>query len=281
MGAKSAIDHDADNSAQLRDVGEEERAPALGGTHSDLLTAVLHEDRGDVVVDVPEAAPQAPRALRVGRVEQDGDVPVRADRGERRGDGRGIRVGAGGHLLAREDQRDPQFLGVPVVGRRRALRLLGAVPGHRELRELFDRLVDPAFRGAVVALHPSGEPMSPVLVERPAYVGMHFVDPRMPLSPAPTKVARIEITLAPQVLDRYVGDYELAPAFHIVVTRDGSTLYGQPTGQDKVQLFAEKEDEFFLKVVDAQITFSKDSSGNVTGLVLHQNGQESPGKKVK
>jgi len=112
-------------------------------------------------------------------------------------------------------------------------------------------------------------------------VGLHFVDPRMPLSPAPTKVARTEITLAPQVLDRYVGDYELAPAFHIVVTRDGSTLYGQPTGQDKVQLFAEKEDEFFLKVVDAQITFSKDSSGNVTGLVLHQNGQDSPGKRVK
>src|SRR5437762_9326930 len=112
-------------------------------------------------------------------------------------------------------------------------------------------------------------------------VGMHFVDPRLPLSPAPTKVARIEITLAPQVLDRYVGDYELAPAFHIVVTRDGGALYGQPTGQDKVQLFAEKEDEFFLKVVDAQITFTKDSSGNVTGLVLHQNGQDSPGKRVK
>jgi CubicO group peptidase (beta-lactamase class C family) len=112
-------------------------------------------------------------------------------------------------------------------------------------------------------------------------IGLHFVDPRMPLAPAPKKVTRTEIALAPDVLDRYVGDYELAPTFHIVVTRDGNALFGQPTEQPKVQLFAEKEDEFFLKVVDAQITFTKDSSGKITGLVLHQNGQDSPGKKVK
>ena len=112
-------------------------------------------------------------------------------------------------------------------------------------------------------------------------IGLHFVDPRMPLTPAPTKVVRTEIALAPQILDRYVGDYELAPNFHIVVTREGNALFGQPTDQPKVQMFAEKEDEFFLKVVDAQITFTKDSSGSVTGLVLHQNGQDAPGKKVK
>ena len=81
--------------------------------------------------------------------------------------------------------------------------------------------------------------------------------------------------------DRYVGDYELAPNFRIVVTREGNALFGQPTDQPKVQMFAEKEDEFFLKVVDAQISFTKDSSGNVTGLVLHQNGQDAPGKKIR
>jgi len=112
-------------------------------------------------------------------------------------------------------------------------------------------------------------------------IGLHFIDPRLPLAPAPVKVAHTEITLSPDVLDRYVGEYELAPQFHIIVTRDGNALYGQPTGQDKVQLFPEKEDEFFLKVVDAQIVFTKDSSGKVTGMVLKQNGQESPGTKIK
>lgn len=112
-------------------------------------------------------------------------------------------------------------------------------------------------------------------------IGLHFIDPRMQLAPAPVKVVHTEITVSPDVLDRYVGEYELAPQFHIVVTREGNALYGQPTGQDKVQLFPEKEDEFFLKVVEAQIVFTKDSSGKVTGLVLKQGGQESRGTKIK
>ena len=112
-------------------------------------------------------------------------------------------------------------------------------------------------------------------------IGLHLIDPRLPLAPAPARVAHSEITLAPDVLQRYVGDYELAPTFHIVITREGNSLFGQPTGQDKVQLYAEKEDAFFLKVVEAQVVFTKDSSGNVTGMILKQNGTESAGKKVK
>jgi serine-type D-Ala-D-Ala carboxypeptidase/endopeptidase len=113
-------------------------------------------------------------------------------------------------------------------------------------------------------------------------IGFHLVEPRMPLRPpAPPSAERKDIALAPEVLDRYVGEYALAPEFHIVVTREGNALYGQPTDQARVQLFAEKEDEFFLKVVDAQIRFTKDPSGKVTGLVLTQGGQSSPGTKVK
>jgi len=115
-------------------------------------------------------------------------------------------------------------------------------------------------------------------------IGLHFIDPRLPLAPAPVKAApaaRTEIAVAPEVLNRYVGDYELAPTFHIVVVRDGNSLWAQATGQQKFQLFAEKEDAFFLKDVDAQVVFTKDSSGNVAGMILKQNGQDVPGKKVK
>ena len=45
-------------------------------------------------------------------------------------------------------------------------------------------------------------------------------------------------------------------------------------------LFAESETEFFLKVVDAQVTFTKNDAGEVDGLVLHQNGRDAPGRKV-
>ena len=52
-------------------------------------------------------------------------------------------------------------------------------------------------------------------------------------------------------------------------------------GQPKLQLFAEAPTEFFLKEVDAQITFEKDSTGKVTRLVLHQGGMNIPGVKTK
>ena len=42
----------------------------------------------------------------------------------------------------------------------------------------------------------------------------------------------------------------------------------------------EAETRFFLKEVDAQITFERDAGGAVTGLVLHQNGQNAPGKRL-
>ena len=56
---------------------------------------------------------------------------------------------------------------------------------------------------------------------------------------------------------------------------------GQATGQAAFQLWPESGVDFFLKEVDAQVTFTVDAQGVVTGLVLHQGGQNGPGKKVR
>ncbi|MVM41416.1 serine hydrolase [Spirosoma sp. HMF3257] len=82
-------------------------------------------------------------------------------------------------------------------------------------------------------------------------------------------------------LESYVGNYELAPSFSIVITRDGDKLFGQATGQPKFELFAESKTKFYLKVVDAQVTFETNDKGEVTQLILHQNGQNMPGKRVR
>jgi hypothetical protein len=42
----------------------------------------------------------------------------------------------------------------------------------------------------------------------------------------------------------------------------------------------ESESTFFLRVVDAQITFQRAEDGTVSGLVLEQGGQRMPGRKV-
>jgi len=82
----------------------------------------------------------------------------------------------------------------------------------------------------------------------------------------PAAKQRKEITLDPAILERYVGVYQLAPTFQITITREGNSLFLQATAQPKFPLFAESEREFFLKVVDAQVTFEEGA------LVLHQNG---------
>ena len=110
-------------------------------------------------------------------------------------------------------------------------------------------------------------------------IGFHLIDQRAPLAPPPSTKVRTEITVDSTVLESYVGVYQLAPTFAITVTREGSSLFAQATGQSRFQLFAEAPTEFFLKVVDAQITFEKDSSGKVVRLILHQGGQNIPGVK--
>jgi CubicO group peptidase (beta-lactamase class C family) len=82
-------------------------------------------------------------------------------------------------------------------------------------------------------------------------------------------------------LKEYPGTYQIDPEFSITITIEGQQVFAQATGQDKFGIFAEKKDLFFLKDVEAKIRFERDASGKVSGLVLLQNGQEAPGKKIK
>jgi CubicO group peptidase (beta-lactamase class C family) len=95
--------------------------------------------------------------------------------------------------------------------------------------------------------------------------------------PEPKKSTQVSTEL----LQKYVGEYELMPNFTITVTLDGNQLKGQATGQPAFDLFPEKENLFFLKVVDAKVEFIRDEKGEVKELILYQNGQQPRGKKIK
>ena len=81
-------------------------------------------------------------------------------------------------------------------------------------------------------------------------------------------------------LQTYVGTYELAPTFSIVITHQDNHLFGQATGQPKFELFPTSNTRFYLKVVDAQVSFVKNNKGEVEQLILHQNGRDMPGKRM-
>lgn len=90
-----------------------------------------------------------------------------------------------------------------------------------------------------------------------------------------------EVTLTADQLEPYVGEYSLAPGFSITVTRNGTRLFGQGTGQPQFEMFAKSEHRFFLKVVQAEIEFFPDADGTINKMTLFQNGMELPGARVK
>lgn len=89
-----------------------------------------------------------------------------------------------------------------------------------------------------------------------------------------------QVTLDSSQLQQYVGVYELSPVFKITVTTKDGKIFGQATGQQPFEMFAKKDNQFFLKVVDAQVEFFKNDKGEVEKMILHQNGQDIPGKKI-
>ena len=89
-------------------------------------------------------------------------------------------------------------------------------------------------------------------------------------------VTRTEVTLPAEVLDEYVGVYSIDKSARFTLLRRGDGLVARVTGQPFAPIFATAKDEFFYKVVDAQLSFRRNASGQVEGLTLHQNGRDLP-----
>jgi CubicO group peptidase (beta-lactamase class C family) len=110
-------------------------------------------------------------------------------------------------------------------------------------------------------------------------IGRHLLDASFPLM-APPKQHK-EVTVDPKLFDGYVGNYQLAPNVILMVARDGNRLFVQLTGQPKFEIFPESDRDYFLKVVDAQVTFVTDSNGHATELILHQGGADQHAKRIE
>jgi D-alanyl-D-alanine-carboxypeptidase/D-alanyl-D-alanine-endopeptidase len=114
----------------------------------------------------------------------------------------------------------------------------------------------------------------------PDDIGRHLLDQSYPLQKVEPLKEHTEVTVNTKIYDNYVGSYQLAPNMIMTMTREGDQLFTQLTGQPKFQLFPESERKFFLKVVDAQVTFDTDAQGRATQATLHQNGRDQVAKRI-
>ena len=74
--------------------------------------------------------------------------------------------------------------------------------------------------------------------------------------------------------DDFAGRYELeaAPGFILTFTRKEDKLFTQATGQPEFEIFPTSDSTFKLTVVEASMTFHRESDGSVKRVTLHQNG---------
>jgi D-alanyl-D-alanine-carboxypeptidase/D-alanyl-D-alanine-endopeptidase len=103
------------------------------------------------------------------------------------------------------------------------------------------------------------------------------IDQRAPRDELPPP--RKEVILPVETVREYVGSFSVSPTFALVVTEQDGALSVQATAQSKLTVFSSAKDEFFYKAVDAQISFQRDASGKIVGLVLHQGGRDLIAKK--
>jgi putative CocE/NonD family hydrolase len=91
-----------------------------------------------------------------------------------------------------------------------------------------------------------------------------------------------EVKIDPKVFDKLTGQYSFAdnPDFILSFWREGDKFFLQATNQMKVEVFAESETKFFLKITEAQATFVRDDQGKVTGMVWRQNNRDNQLKRT-
>lgn len=87
-------------------------------------------------------------------------------------------------------------------------------------------------------------------------------------------LVRTAIEVDPKILATYVGTYQLAPNFDLVITVENGQLVTQATGQPKFPVFAATETRFFPLQFPAELEFIKNDKSTVSALVLHQGGHD-------
>lgn len=122
---------------------------------------------------------------------------------------------------------------------------------------------DPERRIGVVVLSNAGVSVDDI--------GIHLMNSAMPVG-LPIRDPRTSVMLTVAELERLVGEYLLAPALSITVTRQSDTLFMQTTGQPKLHLTAKGTNHFVSVAANAELVFDTSEPGRARHVTLRQNG---------
>jgi hypothetical protein len=126
-----------------------------------------------------------------------------------------------------------------------------------------------AADGRVLDLSDRGSVVRPAPALDVAQLTKHFVDEYAPRVAALRQAAeaRVEISLPPTQLDRFVGRYGRGT---VAVTREGEHLVVSLSSQATFTVLAMSQTSFFVRRPDLVFTFDIDASGAVKGMTIAQ-----------
>lgn len=95
----------------------------------------------------------------------------------------------------------------------------------------------------------------------------------------PGKPQAVQIDLA--VLEKYVGSYQVKPDMVFTIAIEAGHPIATVPNQPKFEIFPTSETDFYAKIGDIKLHFEVGADGAVTGVVIHEGGQEVHAAKVK
>jgi CubicO group peptidase (beta-lactamase class C family) len=86
------------------------------------------------------------------------------------------------------------------------------------------------------------------------------------------------VTIDPGLLDQYIGKYKMNDQLTVSIFKEKDRLFGQASGQGKIEMFPVSNTEFVFKEINGRVIFIKDENGKVNKFKLRMNGvdQELP-----
>ncbi|UCC40379.1 MAG: serine hydrolase [Candidatus Aminicenantes bacterium] len=84
-----------------------------------------------------------------------------------------------------------------------------------------------------------------------------------------------------KVLDSYTGKYKLKAGPVVTIARERNRLVAKAGDEVKVELIPESETKFFVKEIDAHITFQRTESEKASRFILHQGEEDIPAQRIE
>jgi CubicO group peptidase (beta-lactamase class C family) len=107
-------------------------------------------------------------------------------------------------------------------------------------------------------------------------IAIHLVEDAFPLAQTMKPVP-----IDARIFDAYVGQYrfEQQPFDVLSLSREGGRFFAQ-IKQSKLEFFPSSETEWFCGAIESQFSVINDDKGRAIRIILHQDGQDYPAKRI-